>query len=338
MNGFGNRPSGLGGGGFLNSIPPVIRFILLINVAVFILQYFVMEIIYIGGTPLSAYFFNYFALQTTNFSFSFVENSFWPWQLLTFQFMHGGLWHLFFNMFAIWMFGMELEQTWGSRKFLFYYLLTGVGAGLVQLAISAGPTIGASGGVFGVLLAFGMMNPERKIFIFPIFIPIKAKYFVMIYAGIELFLGVTGTADGVAHLAHVGGAAAGFLLIKFGDQLGIYKFFNSFVKSFGERGTGAGNSYFGGNYNQGSSGGNIFGNRTKPREEASRYKVSWEKTSSDTDYTIEETDKSDKSYIIDGEEITQETIDSILDKISASGYQNLSAREKLILNELSKRL
>lgn len=338
MNGFGNRPSGLGGGGFLSSIPPVIRYILLINAAVFILQYFVMEIIYIGGAPLSAYFFNYFALQTTNFSFSFAENSFWPWQLLTFQFMHGGLWHLFFNMFAIWMFGMELEQTWGSRKFLFYYLLTGIGAGLVQLAISAGPTIGASGGVFGVLLAFGMMNPDRKIFIFPIFIPIKAKYFVMIYAGIELFLGVTGTADGVAHLAHVGGAAAGFLLIKFGDQLGIYKFFNSFVKSFGERGTGAGKSHFGGNYNQGSSGGNIFGNRTKPKEEASRYKVSWEKKSTDTDYTIDETDKSDKSYIIDGEEITQETIDSILDKISASGYQNLSEREKLILNELSKRL
>lgn len=339
MNGFGNRPSGLGGGGFLSNIPPVIRYILMINVAIFVLQYFVMEILYVGGLPMSAYFFNYFALQTTNFSFSFAENSFWPWQLLTFQFLHGGLWHLFFNMFAIWMFGMELEQTWGSRKFLFYYLLTGVGAGLVQLAISAGPTIGASGGVFGVLLAFGMMNPDRKIFIFPIFIPIKAKYFVMIYAGIELFLGVTGTSDGVAHLAHVGGAVAGFLLIKFGDQLGVYKFFNSFVKSFGERGTGAGYSSFGGNYNQGGgSGGNIFGNRTQPRQDANRYKVSWEKSSSNNDYKIEETPSSSKSYIIDGEEITQETIDDILDKISASGYQNLSTREKLILNELSKRL
>ncbi|MCB0702967.1 MAG: rhomboid family intramembrane serine protease [Ignavibacteriae bacterium] len=316
--------------------PPVIKFILMLNVAVFILQYLVMELLYFGGLPLSAYFFNYFALQTTNFSFSFAENSFWPWQLITFQFMHGGLWHLFFNMFAIWMFGIELENSWGSRRFLFYYLLTGIGAGLVQLAIHAGPTIGASGGVFGVLLAFGMLNPDRKIFIFPIFIPIKAKYFVMIYAGIELFLGITGSSDGIAHLAHVGGAATGFLLIKFGDQLGIYKFLNSFVKSFGVRGTSAGYSQFGGYY--GHNDRNPYGNRPQPRQEATRYKVSWEKTSTNDDYEIEETDSNSKSYIINGEEITQQTIDSILDKISASGYQNLSEREKIILNELSKRL
>jgi membrane associated rhomboid family serine protease len=336
MNGFGNRPSGLGGGGFLNSMPPVIRYVLLINVAVFILQYFVLELIFVGGYPLSAYFMKYFALHPSNYSFSFIEYSFWPWQLLTFQFMHGGLWHLFFNMFAIWMFGMELENTWGSRRFLFYYLLTGIGAGLVQLAVSSDPTIGASGGVFGVLLAFGMMNPERKIFIFPIFIPIKAKYFVMIYAGLELFLGITGTADGVAHLAHVGGAAMGFLLIKFGDQIGIYKLLNSFVKSFGVRGSDAGYSQFGGQYGGGSN--NPFGGRSQPRQEATRYKVSWEKTSSDNDYKIEETDSHSKTYVIDGEEITQHTVDSILDKISASGYQNLSEREKMILNELSKRL
>lgn len=335
MNGFGNRPSGFGGGMF-GMFPPVIKFILMLNVAIFILQYFVLEMLYIDNLPLSAYFFNYFALHTTNFSFSFLESSFWPWQLLTFQFMHGGLWHLFFNMFAIWMFGIELENSWGSRRFLFYYLLTGIGAGLVQLAISAGPTVGASGGVFGVLLAFGMMNPERKIFIFPIFIPIKAKYFVMIYAGLELFLGITGSSDGIAHLAHVGGAATGFLLIKFGDQLGIYKLLNSFVKSFGVRGSSAGYSQFGGQYGGGNS--NPFGGRTQSRQEATRYKVSWEKTSSDDDYEIEETDSHSKSYIIDGEEITQQTVDSILDKISASGYQNLSEREKMILNELSKRL
>lgn len=336
MNGFGNRQSGYGGGGFLSMIPPVIRYILFINFAVFILQYFVIENIYIGNTPISAYFFNYFALQTNNFSFSFAQDSFWPWQLLTFQFMHGGFWHIFFNMFAIWMFGMELEHEWGSRRFLLYYLLTGIGAGLVQLAIASGPTIGASGGVFGVLLAFGMMHPDRKIFIFPIFIPIKAKYFVMIYAGIELFLGVTGSSDGIAHLAHVGGAITGFLLIKYGDQLGIYKFFNTFIKSFGLRGSGVGYTQFGGNYNQGRSN-NPFG-RSKPREEANRYQVTWEKTSSDNDYSIRNNDSEDKSYIIDGEKITQETIDQILDKISASGYQNLTPREKLILNELSKRL
>ncbi len=158
----------------------------------------------------------------------------------------------------------------------------------------------------------------------------------MVYAGLELFLGITGTADGVAHLAHVGGAATGFLLIKFGDQLGIYKLLNSFVKSFGVRGSSAGYSQFGGQYGGGNS--NPFGGRTQSRQEATRYKVSWEKTSSDDDYEIEETDSHSKSYIIDGEEITQQTVDSILDKISASGYQNLSEREKMILNELSKRL
>ena len=337
MNGFGRRTGGFGGGAF-SMFPPVIKFLLMINVAIFILQYFVMEMIYISGVPLSAYFFNYFALQTTDFSFSFSQSSFWPWQLITFQFMHGGLWHLFFNMFAIWMFGIELEHQWGSRKFLFYYLLTGVGAGLTQIAISSGPTIGASGGVFGLLLAFGMMYPERKIFIFPIFIPIKAKYFVMIYAGIELFMGVSSPSDGVAHFAHVGGALAGFLLIKFGDQLGIYKLLNSFVRPFGERGSGAGRSEFGGYYSQQGSSRmqNPFGRAQKTQEEATRYRVSWEKTSSDDDYTIE--DKDEKSYIINGEEITQSTIDEILDKISQSGYQNLSPREKTILNELSKKL
>jgi hypothetical protein len=250
--------------------------------------------------------------------------------------MHGGFFHILFNMFAIWMFGIELEQEWGSRRFLIYYLLTGVGAGLTQLFVSSGPTIGASGGVFGVLLAFGMMHPDRRIFIFPIFIPIKAKYFVMIYAGIELFMGVSGSSDGIAHFAHVGGALTGFLLIKFGEQLGIYKFFNTFIKSFGLRGTGVGYNQFGGNYYQ-SRGGSPFG-RSEPREEATRYQVSWEKTSSDSSYSVENTETTEKSYIIDGEKITQETIDQILDKISASGYQNLTPREKLILNELSKKL
>ena len=336
MNGFGQRPGGFGrGGGMMSMLPPVIKYLLLINIAVFILQYLVMEIIYISGVPMSAYFFNYFALQTTNYSFAFNQPSFWPWQLLSFQFMHGGLWHLFFNMFAIWMFGIELENEWGSRKFLFYYLLTGIGAGLVQIAISAGPTIGASGGVFGVLLAFGMTHPDRKIFIFPIFIPIKAKYFVMIYAGLELFMGITGTSDGVAHLAHVGGAATGFLLIKFGDKIGIYKFLNTFVSSFGQRGNQSNYSGFGGNYPK-SNFSNPF---SKPKQEADRYQVSWTKTETTEDeYEIEDSYSNSKTYEIDGETITQRTIDAILDKISSSGYANLTEREKNILNELSKRL
>jgi membrane associated rhomboid family serine protease len=144
---------------------------------------------------------------------------FWPWQLVTYSFLHGGLGHLFFNMFALWMFGVQIENAWGSRRFAFFYFVCVIGAGLIQLIVvttsgSFYPTVGASGGVFGILLAFGMMFPNQPIYIYFLF-PIKAKWLVIGYGAIELWAGITGTQAGVAHFAHLGGMLFGFLLIQY---------------------------------------------------------------------------------------------------------------------------
>ena len=158
---------------------------------------------------------------------------FYPWQFITYMFMHGNFSHLFFNMFALWMFGYALENYWGSKRFLVYYLITGVGAALIQTGVLALEirgmtqglppfaaqhyinqivTVGASGAIYGILLAFGMCFPNVPIFLY-FFFPIKAKWFVIIYGVIELFAGIGGTADGVAHFAHLGGMIFGLLLI-----------------------------------------------------------------------------------------------------------------------------
>ncbi|HNP35655.1 MAG TPA: rhomboid family intramembrane serine protease [Woeseiaceae bacterium] len=145
---------------------------------------------------------------------------FMPWQLLTYGFLHGNVMHIAFNMFALWMFGRELEMLMGPRRFLTYYLTCVVGAGLVQLLVAQAqgglyPTIGASGGVFGILLAFGMTFPNRMIVLLFPPIPMKAKYFVIIYGVLELYLGVANRAPGVAHFAHLGGMLFGFILLKY---------------------------------------------------------------------------------------------------------------------------
>ena len=142
------------------------------------------------------------------------------WQLLSYGFLHGGFGHLFFNMFGLWMFGRILEQVWGQKRFLIYFLTCVVGAGIVQLLTllvmdpqSIYPTLGASGGVFGVLLAFGMLFPNARVMLLIPPIPMTAKWLVIGYGAIELFFGVTGTQAGVAHFAHLGGMAFGFGLI-----------------------------------------------------------------------------------------------------------------------------
>jgi len=155
----------------------------------------------------------------------FVFGALWPidsgrfevWQLVSYMFLHADLWHIFFNLFALWIFGQAIENYWGTKRFTAYYFLTGIGAALIHMWISGGgaPTIGASGAVFGILLAFGMMFPERYIMLLIPPIPIKAKYFVAIFGGIELFFGVTGTRTGIAHFAHLGGMVVGFLLIRY---------------------------------------------------------------------------------------------------------------------------
>lgn len=143
------------------------------------------------------------------------------WQLVSYGFLHGSLTHLMFNMLALWMFGGAIERLFGTKPFAIYYVICVIGAALAQLVVvryfTGGfyPTLGASGGVFGLLLAFGMMYPhERLMLLFPP-IPMPAWLFVTGYGAIELFLGVTGTQSGVAHFAHLGGMAAGFVLIQY---------------------------------------------------------------------------------------------------------------------------
>src|SRR5271169_1588903 len=144
---------------------------------------------------------------------------FQPWQLLTYAFLHGGLLHIAFNMFALYMFGGPVERVFGRRRYLTYYLVCVLSAAIVQLLTSAltgtvYPTIGASGGVFGLLLAYAIYFPHNRVMlIFPP-IPMPARVFVVVYAALELFLGVTGTEEGVAHFAHLGGLVGGFILLR----------------------------------------------------------------------------------------------------------------------------
>ncbi|HEY7640080.1 MAG TPA: rhomboid family intramembrane serine protease [Steroidobacteraceae bacterium] len=186
-------------------ITPTNRAIILANVGVFILQYLLGDRLYT---------FELWPLQSGYFR---------PWQLLTYGFMHDprNISHIFFNMFAIFMFGSEVERLFGAKRYLIYYLTCVVGAALMHLIVvtTAGlppyPTIGASGGVFGLLLAFGMAYPRRTLMlIFPP-IPMPAWLFVTLYGALELYLGVTQTMSGVAHFAHLGGMATGFVLIRY---------------------------------------------------------------------------------------------------------------------------
>jgi membrane associated rhomboid family serine protease len=157
----------------------------------------------------------------------FGSGLFTPWQLVSYAFLHGSFNHLFFNMFAVWMFGTPLERSWGSQRFLSYYGMCVVGAGVIQLLVQMFeggiyPTIGASGGVFGLLLAYGVMWPDNKIFLLFFPVPISAKWFVLIYGGIELMLGLSRAMPGIAHFAHLGGMIFGaVLLYKWGWRPGI---------------------------------------------------------------------------------------------------------------------
>ena len=183
-------------------MPPVTQALLLANVAIFCLDLF-----------LGPWFTRLFALWPLGAGFL-------PWQVGSYAFLHGSIGHLFFNMLGLWMFGAELERVWGTKRFIQFYAASVLSAAALQLLVSVFtgavyPTVGASGGLFGLLLAFGMMFPNRTIM--PLFppIPMKAKVFVALYGGLELLLGVTGTQSGVAHFAHLGGMLGGYLMIRY---------------------------------------------------------------------------------------------------------------------------
>ena len=226
---------------FSNYIPPVTKHLLIINaimwVACIVFQHLGSRVDLINLLGLHY----------------FLSDNFMPYQLVSYMFLHsigGGLGngldfrHIFFNMFAVFMFGRTIETIWGSKKFLVYYLVTGIGAGLIQLLVihvcvqlfpgsppigpnatqlynSIAPTIGASGAVFGILLAFGMMFPNTPLYLMFIPIPIKAKYFVIGYGLIELFMGISNRpGDNVAHFAHLGGMLFGIILILYWKKKG----------------------------------------------------------------------------------------------------------------------
>jgi len=338
MNGFGYGTRG----GILSSIPPFVRFILIANLAVHLFTLLFANF-KISGHSLDFFITQYLALIPFDLHpLSPIKDAiFLPWQLVSYQFLHADFWHLFFNMFGIWMFGSELERDWGSARLGVFYLLCGIGAGLLQIFVSNGPTIGASGALFGVLIAFGMSYPDRKILMFPFFIPISAKYFVAIYAVIELLNGITRTNSNVAHWAHLAGAITGFILIKYGRELGVWKLAQ---KWFGNKGITSGSNYSNVSGYSGFGGGgssNLFGRgyQTTSRQTNPFRNIKTRVTRTQQQSYQEKRQPSvEKTYLIDGETIGQSKIDEILDKISASGYQSLSEKEKYILTELSKRI
>jgi membrane associated rhomboid family serine protease len=194
----------------MRSIPPGTQALLIANCLVYLLQI-------VGFEPLLVQLFALWPIDGAEAN----APSFWPWQLLTYSFLHGSWTHLLFNMFALYMFGSPVELVYGRSRFVTYYFVCVISAGLTQLLVTPildiyGPTIGASGGVFGLLLAYALLFPHRTVMlIFPP-IPMPAWLFVTIYGVIELVLGVTDTVRGVAHFAHLGGMLGGWLLIKYG--------------------------------------------------------------------------------------------------------------------------
>jgi membrane associated rhomboid family serine protease len=179
-------------------LTPVVKNLMIIMGIVFLLQMFLTREIdfYFGLIPL------------------LVWKKYFLWQLFTDIFLHGGFSHIFFNLLALWMFGGELESYWGSKKFLFYFFFCGIGAGIFTVLFSSYPVIGASGAIYGILLAYGWLFPNRPILIYFLF-PIPAKYMVIIYGFIELFSSSSGTGGGIAHLTHLGGLVFGFFYMAY---------------------------------------------------------------------------------------------------------------------------
>lgn len=190
-------------------ISPGVKYIIFATGLVFILQT-------ISGPKLIAWF----GLHPID-----VYSKFRIWQLMTYMVLHGDFIHILLNMLILWMFGCEVERNWGTYDFLKYYLICGVGAGVFHILFnltSEIPVVGASGAIYGILLAFAMLFPDRPIIMFPFFISLKAKYWAMIFAAIALIFGLVGGQNGVAHFAHLGGMMVGFVYLKLSGKTSLF--------------------------------------------------------------------------------------------------------------------
>ena len=317
----------------MNNIPTMTKNLLIVNLLAFIAT-MVLER---GGVDLNAMFGLHF----------FMASDFHFYQFLTYMFLHGGFTHILFNMFALWMFGSVIERVWGPKKFIFYYIVCGVGAGIMQEVVqyvqylsdtqlAAIPldsaisvqtqggvvrmtiadylnnrlTIGASGAVYGILLAFGMIFPNERLFIIPIPFPIKAKWLIIGYIFIELFSAM-GQSDGVAHMAHLGGMLFGYLLIRYW------------------RNHPDGSRSFGRSYGQ-----EFFENLKRKYDDRQRQnRMKAERTHGG--HAADPRRESDEEYNARQRQ-NQEEIDAILDKIRTSGYDSLTKEEKKKLFEQSR--
>jgi membrane associated rhomboid family serine protease len=189
-------------------ITPMVQYLIIANGMVFLLQ----ELL----TPRLV---NWFGLHP----FDVYHNFYW-WQCVTYMFLHGGFFHILLNMFILWMIGCEVERYWGGKAFLRYYIFCGIGAAIFHLLLNLSsrvPVVGASGAIYGTLLAFAMLFPERLVILFPLFIPIKAKYLAVIFGGIALLFGLFGGQNGVAHFAHLGGMIMGFIYLKIEGKVSL---------------------------------------------------------------------------------------------------------------------
>ena len=298
----------------MNNIPTMTKNLLVVNVLAFIAT-FVLERSGIDLTRMLGLHF-------------FLASEFHIYQFITYMFLHGGFTHILFNMFALWMFGSVIERVWGPKKFLFYYICCGVGAGFTQelvqyityemqgiaayqyvnadgvqmttdAYINLWTTIGASGAVYGILLAFGMIFPNERLFIIPFPFPIKAKWLILGYIAIELFSAMSGPGDGVAHMAHLGGMLFGFLLIRYWQKHPDSS--SSFGRSRGQE----------------------FFDNLKRKYDARQSQQHMKADHTDPDPRRE----TDEAYNI-RQRKNQEEIDAILDKIRKSGYDSLTKEEK----------
>ena len=313
----------------MHYMPPVTKNLLIINVLFFLGRYVAM----LYGIDLDDVLGLHFVLAS----------HFHLYQVFTYMFMHASWAHIFFNMFAVWMFGVAIENAMGSRRYLLYYLTCGLGAAMTQEVVqfvqyayngldayeqirTAGAvmamgdylnlwtTVGASGAVYGILLAFGMTFPDNRIFIFPLPVPIKAKYFVAGYAVIELLSGFGSSNDGVAHFAHLGGMLFGLLLLLYWRNGGGRSNNNSRWYDQGghyDRGQGSGMSQW-------------FGKLNERMQHPKMHVTRGGKFGQDMDYR-------------EAERKDEEEMDRILDKIRKSGYQALSDEEKRKLFDISNR-